>query len=406
MNRIVKIENLDHYGRGVARSDTPIFVEEALPNEIVEIEITKEKKKYKEATVIRVIEKSKDRIDAICPYFNTCGGCHLMHLSYIKTLEFKENKVKEILQKFYDSKINIKPILYGNDLNYRNKVTLKVQEKIGYYQKGSYDLVSIDECKLADKQINEIIKICYKLPLQKIEEIMIRSSYFCQDTLVLLKLKEKINEEECIRILKDKVNSIILFKDKINVIYGRGYIIEKIKEFNFKISPESFFQVNSNMMIKLYDQVLYYLNPKGNERVLDYYCGTGTIGIFVSPYVKEVVGVEISNSSYKDALENKKNNNINNIKFYCQNANTFKEKDFDAVIVDPPRSGLDEKTRNHLKEIKANKIIYVSCDPVTLSRDLKDLSDNYDVLEVIPVDMFPYTYHVESVTMLTLKNNN
>ena len=399
------IEKLDHYGRGIVREDVPIFVEDALPNEIVEIKITNSKKKYKEAIVTKIVEESKDRRKPICPYFEECGGCNLMHLPYLKTLEFKENKVKEILQKFYDKAVFIKPIIFGNELYYRNKVTLKVKENIGYYKKNTYDLVSVDECFIADKKINEIIKDCYKLPLQSIEEIVIRSSHFNKDTLAFIKLKNDIDKEKCIEILKENVNSIILSKEKEEVIYGKGYIIEKIKDFEFKISPNSFFQVNSNMMIKLYEKVLEYLNPKGNEKVLDYYSGTGTIGIFVSPYVKEVVGVEISESSYKDALENMKNNNIENIKFYCQNANTFKEKDFDAVILDPPRSGLDDKTRNHLKEIKTEKMVYVSCDPVTLARDLKDLSEIYDVLEVTPVDMFPYTYHVECVSLLNLKIN-
>ena len=400
----VIIERMDHQGRGIAHIDSKlVFVSGALPKEKVRIKITQEKKKYFEADLLEITEKSEDRKNSICPYFEKCGGCDLLHISYEKSYLFKENKVKDIMKKFYGKDVQIKPIITGDEYYYRNKVTLKVEEKIGYYQRNSYELIPIEKCFIANKKINEIIKLCLKLPLNSIDEIVIRSSCFLNDTLVVLKIKESIDENAVVGVLKEKVTSIILLGKEEKVIFGKGYIMEKIKDFHFKISPQSFFQVNSLMMIKLYEKVLDYVNPKGTEKVLDYYCGTGTIGIFVSPFVKEVVGVEISESSYKDALENKKNNQISNIHFFCQNANTFKQKDFDVVIVDPPRNGLDEKTRNHLKLISSEKIVYVSCDPITLARDLKDLSDLYDVKELTPVDMFPYTSHVECVCVLKHK---
>ena len=234
------------------------------------------------------------------------------------------------------------------------------------------------------------------MDLSGIDEVMVRSSSL-EDSMVVF-----YGEKRNLDLSKLKgIASTVLFQEEI--LYGKGFIEEKIGDFLFKISPEPFFQINSGCMYLLYKQIVSYGNFKKSDVVLDYYCGTGTIGLFVSPYVKEVIGVEINEQAVKDAYENKKKNQVNNISFFCMNANKFTKTGFDVVIVDPPRNGLDEKTRNHLLKINPSKIIYVSCDPVTLARDLNILKEFYEIKEVTPFDMFPNTYHVECVCLLKLR---
>ena len=206
--------------------------------------------------------------------------------------------------------------------------------------------------------------------------------------------------------LKNDVDNIIIYQNKeYKTIYGDGFIVDKIGDYLYKISPDSFFQVNTSLATLLYSKVLEYLNPSKCDNVLDLYCGAGTIGIFVSRFAKSVKGIEINKYAVEDANYNKKINNVDNISFECLSTSfvsKFKDK-FDSVIVDPPRSGLDKKTIDYLINLKAKKIVYVSCDPITLARDLEILKDYYEVKEITPFDMFSNTYHVECVSILQKK---
>ena len=230
---------------------------------------------------------------------------------------------------------------------------------------------------------------------------MVRSNN--KDNMVVIHSKKMTNE--IIKKLKEK-SFILQYDQKYQLISGQNHIVDQIGNYQFIISPDSFYQVNSNMVEKLYQQVLQYLQPQKKEIVLDLYSGTGTIGIYISSYVKKVISVEINPYAVEDAKKNRELNHVENIEFICDDVanviDQFKQK-IDSIIVDPPRSGLDEKTIHYLKQINPNKIVYVSCDPITLARDLERLSDIYSVKEVTPVDMFPNTSHVECVCVLNLK---
>lgn len=404
----VKIDRMDHQGRGIGKlNDKTIFVYNALPDEIVDVEIIKENKKTMIGNVLKYYAKSKKRIDPVCPYFLECGGCDLMHASYSDELDYKENKIRQIIDKFTTIPTHIiKPIVGNYDKNYRNKITLHVNNKIGYYSKKSFKIVDIDNCFIAQCKINDIISKVKQINLSNIYEIVIRVSKYTNDKMLILKINNDIDENVIVDNLKIIVDTIIIYQNKnYKTIYGKGFIEEKVGEYIFKISPDSFFQVNSNQIKNLYDKVLEYLKPTLNDMVLDLYCGTGTIGIYISKYVKKVKGIEINKFAIEDANYNKKINNVNNISFECLDASKIsKIKDkFDSVIVDPPRNGLDKKTIIYLINLKPKKIVYVSCDTVTLARDLEILKDYYDILEITPIDMFSNTYHVECVTLLSLK---
>ena len=396
----VNIENLDHYARGIARVDgKPFFIENALPNETVIASIIKEKKNFIEGETIDFITKSNDRIIPICPYYDECGGCNIMHLDYDSQLKFKENKVKEVLKKFcnYD---NVKSIIGTNQYNYRNKITLQVKEDIGYYKKKSYDLVVIDKCYIADEKINNIINKLKNIDLSNINQIVIRTTN--KESMLVFYGKKVINLD----VNKFDVNTIVCIADKSYILKGKGYIEEEIKGIKYVISPTSFFQVNTNGMINLYDKVLEYCGLNGNENLLDLYCGTGTIGIYLSKYCNKVFGIELNKEAIKDALINKKINNLNNIDFKSGDVKeVLKNNNFipDIIVVDPPRAGLDKRVIEQIISLKPKKLVYVSCDVITLARDLNLLKEYFDINEVTPVDMFPNTYHVECVCSLELK---
>lgn len=390
------ILKLDNKGRGICYIDDKItFVENALTGEDVDIKITNSKSKYNEAIVSKYNKLSSDRIKVNCPYYNECGGCEILHLNEKKELEFKKDKVKSILKKFGDVDFDIKDITSLDMYNYRNKATFHVDNNVGYFKRKSNDIVSINNCLIVDNRINDILKEIKKLSLKNIEEFVIRTTK--NDTMLIIKCSGDIDS----RFKKLDITSIVkCFNNKYETLNGLDYITEEIDDFKFVISPNSFFQVNTSCMRELYNQVLEYSNLKGNEKVLDLYCGTGTIGIYLSRYADSVFGIEINQSAIDDAIMNKKINHIRNIDFKCSDASDINEKDFDVVVVDPPRSGLSEKTINYLLDLKSNRIVYVSCDPVTLARDLKKLKEMYNIKDIKLFNMFPRTEHVESVCLL------
>ena len=400
----VCIEKLDHFGRGIARNcGKPIFVVNALPNEIVDINITNEKKNFMEGVVTNYIKYSNERVIPKCPYYNECGGCDLMHLNYNNQLKFKENKVKEIMEKFLNYN-NIKPIIYDEQYNYRDKVTLQVKNKIGYYRKKSYEIIPIDNCLIAHDNINSIIKKLHHINLNNINKIIIRTTN--EENMIVFYLDNKINVDEILKEFKDCV--IVTILNNKTSFYGKEHIIANINNYKFVISPESFFQVNLNVMEKLYNKALEYAKIDSDDEILDLYCGTGTIGIWSSKQAKKVLGIEINENSIKDAFINKKINNIDNIDFKIGDTGTvLRETKIkpNIIFIDPPRSGLDNKAMNEIINIYPKKIIYISCDPVTLARDLNILKEKYEIIEITPFDMFPNTYHVECVSLLHRKNS-
>lgn len=395
----VKIEKLDHFGRGITEINNKIcFVENALPNEIVKINIIKETKKYYVAEVVDFIEKSPNRIIEKCPYYSICGGCDLEHLSFKKENEFKRRKVQELLVKF--AKINptkVKETVFSDEYYYRNKVTFHGKDKqLGYYQKGSNNLIKIDKCYLLNPRINSILKELNSAK-NNITEVIIRTSN---------------NQEEIMLKISGEVLNINDLKEKVDVlVYNDEYLTEKkriitsIGNKKYYLSIDSFFQVNEKLTEKLYDKVKTEVEKVKPKRLLDLYSGTGSFGIYVSEFVDDfVIGVDYSKSNIEDANLNKKLNNITNIEFIENKVENVIEdfKDIDMIIVDPPRLGLDQKTIENIKRLSPSNIVYVSCDPATLARDINLLKE-YEVVEVTPFNMFPRTYHVETVSILKRK---
>ena len=396
----VRIEKLDHFGRGITFIDGKIcFVEHALPNEIVELEIVKETKKYILGKAVDYLETSPDREIEKCKYFNVCGGCNLEHYNYVKENEYKQEKVKELITKFAKLDIKVNDIIYDTEKNYRNKITLHGKDKkLGLYKKETNELIEITNCNLVDKRINDIIPILQELATENdIEEVIIRVSNDSEKLMVKIK-----GEVSNINSLKDI--DVLIINDK--VLTNSNRIITSIGSKKYYVSVDSFFQVNKTLTTKLYDEVKNIVEEVKPNRVLDLYCGTGTIGIYVSEHTNEVIGVDYSKSNIEDANKNKELNDIKNISFIndkVENVIDSFESNIDLIIVDPPRAGLDPKTIEHLKRINPTTIIYVSCDPSTLARDLKELSNDYNVKYVQPFNMFPRTYHVECVSLLERK---
>lgn len=397
---MIKIDTLDHYGRGIGKINNKIiFVDNALPGEIIEPIIVKEKKNYVEGYVKNYIKKSEKRIKEKCIYFNSCGGCDLLHLEYKNQLEFKMEKVKNIISKYLNKDIKINEIIKSdNEFNYRNKITLKVNNKIGFFEKRSNNIVEINECKLALPIINNAIKYLKKLDLSHISSITLRTN--SKDLMIIIEADKDID----INYIKPIAYSIYIKRNNVyNLVYGEKYLLEYVDNYKFLVSPDSFFQINLNVCAKLYKKIKDYTRYAHN--ILDLYCGTGTIGIYAHDN-NNLLGIEVNKYAIKDANKNMKLNNITNAKFICGKSEEIINKikfSPDVIIVDPPRGGMNKKAIRYILNSNASKVIYVSCDPMTLVRDLKMLSDNYKIIEITPFDMFPNTYHVENVCLMEKK---
>ncbi len=389
----VNIIKFDHFGRGIGKIDNKVvFVEKALPNEIVDIKITNVKKNYLEGKIVEIIKEDPKRIKPVCPFYNLCGGCDFLHTSYEQEKIFKLEKGKELLgtiNSFYETK----------KLNYRNKVTLHVSDnKLGFYEEKSKEIVEINYCYLLNNSINKVIEDWKRINLSNynIEEIIIRSN---QDKL-LLNIDKKVDN-----FIIDTFNYVDTIISNKKIVKGKGFIDEVIDGKVFKITSNAFFQVNKEGLENIHNIIKLFLNNKKINKVLDLYSGTSLWGILVSDYVKEVTSIEINMEACYNALENIKNNNIKNVKVINGDVQDYidKFKDIDLVIVDPPRSGLNKKTRDYLNKISSKYIIYISCDMQTLKRDLEELKEKYDVLSINLVDMFKRTYHCESIVILEWK---
>ena len=399
---LVDITNLDEFGRGITRVNGKVsFVINALIDEEVEAEIIEEKNKYNILSTNKIIKKSIDRQDPKCPYYLICGGCNIMHLKYQKQLEYKYNKVTNLLKHFLKEDINIEKIIPSQEYNYRNKISLKVKDgHLGLYKNKSNDLVEIDNCLLCNEEINNTIKLLSNIKLNNISEIVIRSNY--KNEILLALFGNNIDKSYYLDALND-INNIVIIDNKVkDIIKGNDFLIDKIGNKFFKVSLESFFQVNTDGVVKLYDTVKEYAKLTKKEKLLDLYCGTGTIGLYLSDEAKEVYGIEINDRAVEDAKENKLLNKCNNIDFLCSDVGKVKTKfkDIDLVVIDPPRSGLSNESLKNVLDINSKRIIYVSCDPVTLARDLTTLTKNYKIKEITLVDMFPNTTHCESIMVL------
>lgn len=395
----VKIEKLNHSGEGIGHIDGKIvFVPKTLPGDIVDVVVVKEYKNYLVARVDEYVELSKERVEIKCPYYFECGGCQLMGLDYQRQLDYKREKVSDILEKYAGLKFN--PSIKGSEMyQYRNKITIQVKEgQMGLFNLNSNDLVSIDRCLLVSDNINRLIGIIKdNLDLSGIKQIVIREA----KSGVMVKFVGEIDRSILGKKILPNVISLYLNEEFLG---GDKSLVDTLGDYQFLVSPNSFFQVNHEQTINLYDQVKKYLG-NSNGSVMDLYCGTGSIGIYVSDCCKRVDGIELNSSSVRDAYKNIELNNLDNV-FVSEGdvGKVLKSQDgYEAVIVDPPRSGLDKRTRETLLRMKCPKVIYISCNPMTLARDLNDLKEIYNIEDVTLFDMFPNTYHVESILLLSRK---
>lgn len=446
---ILDIVGTGYEGEGIAKIDGfPIFIEGAIKGEKVKALIIKAKKSYAYGKIIEILEKSEDRIEAPCKYFKRCGGCTIQHMSYKKQLEYKHERVMDCISKIGGLNRDLVKFPIGMDepFRYRNKVQLPVgmvngELSIGFYAQRSHNIIDIDTCLIQDEVADKVSKIVKYWMLKNkikpasvdgifnkngdIRHIMIRRGFRTKEVMVVIvSTKDKLkHKEELIEILKNEIDglkSVVLNvnREETNVIlglecitlYGEDTITDYIGEFKFNISPLSFFQVNPTQTEILYNKTLEYANLNGKEIVFDAYCGTGTITLFLSQKSKKVYGVEIIEAAIENAKANSVQNNVDNAEFFVGKSEEVipnlvkKGIKPEVIVVDPPRKGCDIKLLDSIGEVKPDRIVYVSCDPSTLARDLKILTEKgYEVLEVQPVDMFPQTSHVETVALLRRK---
>ena len=445
---IVNIIDNGYKGEGIAKIDgITIFIDQALKGETIKIKILKVLKSYAYGKIIEIIEKSDKRKVDDCITYNRCGGCNLRHIKYEETLNIKKQIVENNLRKMLKKSVDVKDVIgMDNPLYYRNKLQYPIginnndEAIMGVYSERTHNIIETKKCLIQNECCQEIANDIFKFLKEKnvtpynektlkgtLRHIIIRIGVKTNEVLVTLVVNDDNLkcEEELVDYIVKKHNNIksivknlnykntnVILGDKTKVIYGKGYIYDILGKYKFKISPLSFYQVNPIQTEKLYNTALSFakdINSKSNI-ALDLYCGIGTIGIFASKYFKKVYGIEIVEEAIEDAKENSKINNIENTEFYAGDVEEILPKILDkekikpnVVFVDPPRKGLDKNTIELLKNLEPEKIIYISCNIATLSRDLSLLEEKYEISKVQPVDMFPYTSHTENVATLKLK---
>lgn len=447
---IFDIISQGYEGEGIAKIDNkyPIFIEGALKGEKVKVRIVKVNKNFAYGKLIEVLEPSEERVNPPCAIYKRCGGCKLQHASYKAQLDFKWDRVKDCVSKIgkLDPTIVKYPLGMENPWRYRNKVQLPIglingEVKIGFFAPRSHDIIDMESCLIQDEIGDKVVKLTREW-IEKfnirpynvdgeydekgiVRHIMIRRGFTTNEVMIVLVTNgEKLpHKEEFVDLMVKNIpgiKSVIqnINSKKTNVIlglesktlWGEDTISDYIGDFRFNISPLSFFQVNPIQTEVLYGKALEYANLTGNEEVFDAYCGTGTITLFLSQKAKKVYGVEIIPQAIDNAWINAKENKVENVEFFVGESEVVipdlinKRVKADVVVVDPPRKGCDKKLLDAITNIDAKKIVYVSCDPSTLGRDLKVLEENgYKTLEVQPVDMFPNTAHIENVALLIKK---
>ena len=424
-NEIVKAKCIDMSvdGQGIAKADDlVIFVKGMIVDEEAYVKIIAEKKNYAFGIIDKLIKESPYRIKSECPIAYKCGGCDYRHIDYNYQLKLK----KDVLINTFRNYIVMDIIPDDNPYYYRNKVQIPVKDhQMGFYRKYSNDIVVFDDCLIESKIANEIIGDLKQILIENkvdkyfrhilikhgkaTDEIMlgfiVNTFDINLDNVVNFLIDKYKNIKSIILNLNDKDTNVILGTDE-KILYGRDYIYDIYDGIKVKLSLKSFYQVNYQQMLKLYAKVKELADISSNDEVLDLYCGIGTISLYMARFVKHVTGVEIVEAAINNAKDNAKMNNINNVDFILADASKDMDeyiKNKDLVILDPPRKGISKQLIDSLINNKVNKIVYVSCNPATLNRDLDLLSEHYNVSNIYPVDMFPYTIHVECVCALKLK---
>lgn len=440
----VTIEDLTHDGNGVAKVDGyPLFIAGALPQELVQVHVLKVLKNYGFAKVLEILEPSADRVTAPCNYFVQCGGCQLQHLSYEGQLKWKQRMVENVMKRLGKIDAPVLPVKGMDEpWHYRNKSQIpfaqgEIAPIAGFYKTKSHTIVDMERCLIqteeADVMMTDFKRELTTLGIRPYNEethkgmlrhVVIRKGRATNEVMVVVvTTARKFLQAEAtvtkIRELVPNVTSIVqninpnktnvIFGDETVTLWGKDVIEDTIGDVRFEISARSFYQVNPIQTEVLYKQALDYAQLTGNERVIDAYCGIGTISLFLAKKAKHVMGVEIVPQAIEDAKRNAELNGFTNTYFEAGPAEEiiprwYKEgKEADVLVVDPPRKGCDEALLNTIIEQKPKRVVYVSCNPATLARDLRILEDGgYQTQEIQPVDMFPHSTHCEAVALLEL----
>lgn len=436
----LKIHNLGNGGEGVGSYEGyTLFVDGALPGEFVRVRLVQRQKKFGRAQLLSILEASPDRVEPPCPLFGKCGGCQLMHLNYAKQLLSKQQKVIDAFSRI--GKIDasrIAPCLPSpNPLRYRNKIQLPVRQGkeglvLGLYAKSSHDLVEVDHCyihcPIGEKvfaRLQQLLKTSTvtaydpKTGLGELRHVLIKSALRTQEVLVIFVTTSEESSTELQEAAKqlfvsglgikgvvhniNKRHDNVILGRKFQTLLGVDFIHEKLGALQFKVSPQSFFQVNPAQAELLYAKALEFAALTGTEVVLDAYCGVGTLSLFLAKRAKQVIGIECVPEAIQNAKENGQLNGIENVSFVCALSEEYIKtaSKVDVVVLNPPRQGCETSLLKSLSQLLPQTIVYISCDPATLARDLSHLvSFGYHVEEAQPFDMFPQTAHVETVVKL------
>ncbi len=444
---IVDIIDNGFEGEGIAKIEGfTIFIPSAIKEEKIKILIVKVLSSHAFGKIVEIIEKSEHRIEEDCVTYKRCGGCNLRHIDYEETLNMKQNAVQNLVNKTLKNKIRVKPTWgMGNPYNYRNKLMYPIgldkngTPTIGVYANRTHEIVPVQSCLIQSEEATQIAKyiidIICKYHLSVYDEkthkglmrnVVIKTGRRTGQILVILVINGDIlpyseeikndllnsycNIRSIVLNINKKRTNVVLGDKNIN-LYGPGYMEDYLGDFIFKVSPNSFYQVNPIQAEALYNIALENVGITKDDVVFDLYCGIGTISLFASKYAKKVYGIEIVEQAIEDAKENAKENNVDNVEFIVGDtefvlSDLIENKKIipDVVIVDPPRKGLDSTTVNNILKIKPKSVAYISCNPATLVRDLTVLESAFDVSFLQPVDMFPWTSHVEVCALLELKN--
>ena len=457
------IEDTAFKGKGIAKVDgLAVFVPGTAPGDTVKAMITKKKKSFREARVLEILEPSPDRIEPKCSHANTCGGCTWQHLPYAKQIEQKEQHVRDHIERIakLDPSI-VQPIIgCDNDFYYRNKMEYSFGTKrwlsreeinrdeyvddsgfaLGMHAPGRFDkILNLNECHLQDPRSFEILDFVRSYCLENdipafdtfkkegfMRHLVIRNSHHTDDFMVNLvtykddqvivsNLTKKLLEEfpfitTVVNNVNDQPNPTAVGRYE-HVLHGPGYIVDSIGDYSFKIHPNAFFQTNTAQAEKLYNVAKDFADLQSGETIYDLYCGVGTLSLYMSSDADRVIGIELVDVAIKNAKFNATENGVENVDFVLGDMKDTFNREFldehpapDCIITDPPRSGMHPDVVKQLSELQVPKLVYVSCNPSTMARDLKELKKVYDVESVQPVDMFPQTYHIEAVTKLRAKS--
>lgn len=438
-NQEFTVECIDHNaeGFGVCKiDDFVVFTKGLLLHEKAIIKLTKVFKNYAYARIVIILLPSTARIDPRCSVYTQCGGCDLMHATYTYQQDFKQQLVKGQFDYHGLSNVNVLPIrAMDNPWHYRNKVSTPVQStqkntQVGFYRAHSHDIVEFDTCHVQSELQNKVITFIKEFlkqhPISSLRHVVLKQSGKPKTLMVgfVNSTNRLDHQDDLIQKLTrnfPQISSIILninskqtntiFGNQDITLYGESFIIDTCLAYQFKISLRSFYQVNPSMMEVLYQEAIQAADIQPNDVVLDCYCGIGTISLVASGHAKWVYGIEVNPKAIDDAKENAQLNRVHNATFYCMDAKEaltfFKQEHItiDTMIVDPPRSGMHESLVEAIIASNIKKVVYVSCNPKTLARDCSKLANAYQIMDVQPVDMFPQTKHVETVVLITKKND-